>query len=104
MTRVSGHWQTYGLGSARSEQGEGMTYYEAAIEVLRAAKDPLTAKEITKRAIEKGLITPSGKTPVATMKAVLYLRLPNDSNLVKLEDQANGRAKSGSVRWTLARN
>ena len=78
-----------------------MTYYEAAIEVLRAAKAPLTAQEITNRAIEKGLITPSGKTPVATMTAVLYLRLPNDPDLVKLEDRANRRAKPGSVRWTL---
>jgi hypothetical protein len=78
-----------------------MTYYEAAIEVLRAAKRPLTTQEITNRAIEKGLITPSGKTPEATMAAVLYVRLPNDPDLLKLEDRGDRRAKRGSVRWTL---
>ena len=52
-----------------------MTYYEAAIEVLRAANAPLTVQEITVQAIEKDLIRPSGQTPVATMTPVLYLRL-----------------------------
>jgi hypothetical protein len=80
-----------------------MTYYEAAIEVLRAAKRPLTTQEVTNRAIEKGLIAPSGKTPVATMAAVLYGKLPNDPDLLKLEDRAARRAKQGSVRWTLRR-
>ena len=81
-----------------------MTYYEAAIEVLRAANAPLTVQEITVQAIEKGLIRPSGKTPVATMTAVLYLRLPNDPDLVKLGDRVNTRAKAGSVRWALRRD
>ena len=81
-----------------------MTYYEAAIEVLRAAKRPLTAQEITCRAIETGLITPKGKTPVATMVSTLYVRLPNDPDLLKLEDHGNKRAKRGSVRWTLRRS
>ena len=80
-----------------------MTYYEAAIEIMRAAKHPLTVREITSRAIEKGLITPIGKTPVKTMTAVLYVRLPNDSELIKLDDQGGKRAKRGSVRWTLRR-
>jgi hypothetical protein len=80
-----------------------MTYYDAAIEILRAAKNPLTVQEITNRAIEKGLITPNGKTPVATMAAMLYVRLPNDPNLLKLEDRGDKRAKRGSVRWTLRR-
>lgn len=97
------------LGSARSQQGDGMTcyegdgmtYYEAAIEVLKAAKRPLTAEEITNCAIEKGLITSNGKTPAMTMASKLYMRLPNDPNLVKLADRDGKRAKKGSVRWTL---
>jgi hypothetical protein len=80
-----------------------MTYYEAAIEVLRAEKHPLTTQEITNRAIEKGWITPGGKTPVATMGAALYVKLPNDPDLLKLEDRSGRRAKRGSVRWTLRR-
>ena len=78
-----------------------MTYYEAAIQVLRSARDPLTTREITDRAIEIGLITPTGKTPHATMAAELYLRVRNDPELVKIEDPGPYRAKQGSVRWAL---
>ncbi|WP_367185041.1 winged helix-turn-helix domain-containing protein [Trebonia sp.] len=78
-----------------------MTFYEAAIQVLRSAGCPLTTREITTRAIETGLITPRGKTPDATMSAALYLRLRNDAVLVKLQEPGEWRAKQGSVRWTL---
>jgi len=78
-----------------------MTYYEAALQVLRSAQDPLTTPEITDRAIARRLITPRGDTPHATMGAELYLRVRSDSELVKLETPENGRAKKGSVRWTL---
>lgn len=78
-----------------------MRYFEAAIEVLKVAKQPLTAQEITDRAIKGGLITPNGKTPVASMNAALYGRLRNHPDLVKLEDRGDKRAKRGSVRWTL---
>ncbi len=79
----------------------GMTYYKAAIEVLRSASHPLTTREITERAIEAGLITPRGKTPNATMAAALYTHGAHDADLAKLEAPGNGRAKRGSVRWTL---
>jgi hypothetical protein len=78
-----------------------MMYYEAAIEILKVAKRPLTVQEITDQAIETGLIAPRGKTPAATMSAALYVRLRNHPGLVKLEDPANKRAKRGSVRWAL---
>ena len=78
-----------------------MRYHEAAIEVLKVAKRPLTVQEITDRAIKGGLITPRGKTPAATMKAALYVRLRDDPDLVKLEDRSAKIAKRGSVRWTL---
>lgn len=83
---------------------EDMKYYEAAIEVLKAAERPLTAREITDQAMERGLITSNGKTPVATMDAVLYVRLRGHPDLIKLEDRVDGRLKRGSVRWTLRRN
>jgi hypothetical protein len=78
-----------------------MTYYEAALQVLRSARHPLTAREITDRAIERGLITPHGKTPHDTMSSKLYVRAKKDTDLVRLVTPGNGRAKSGSVRWTL---
>lgn len=78
-----------------------MTYYEAALQILRSARHPLTTREITDRAMERKLITPHGKTPQATMSAVLYRRAGNDAEFVKLDTQGNVRAKPGTVRWTL---
>ena len=78
-----------------------MTYYEAALQILRSVRQPLTTREITDLAITEGLIGPVGKTPHASMGRVLYLRVRNNPELVKLEAPGNGRAKSGSVRWTL---
>jgi HB1, ASXL, restriction endonuclease HTH domain len=78
-----------------------MTYYEAALQVLRAARRPLTTQEIADQALEQGLIAPNGKTPHGTMRAKLYLALRSDTALVKLEESTNGRARRGSVRWTL---
>jgi hypothetical protein len=80
-----------------------MNYYEAAVEVLKAARRPLTVREITDQAVEAGLIAPRGKTPVDTMKAALY-RPRGRRDLVKLEDPGEKRAKRGSVRWTLRPN
>jgi hypothetical protein len=78
-----------------------MTYYQAALQVLRSARHPLTTKELTDLAIERGLIKPHGKTPYATMAARLYVEGRNDAELVKLGTPGNGRARRGSVRWTL---
>jgi hypothetical protein len=79
-----------------------MTYYEAALQILRSAGQPLTAQEITDLAISEGLIVPTGKTPVASMERVLYLRVRDgDLELVKIEEPGNARAKRSSVRWAL---
>ena len=82
----------------------GTTYYEAAIQVLRSAQLPLTAREITVRALETGLIRPAGKTPDETMSATLYVHALKDAALTKIEEPGNGRAKRGSVRWMLTPN
>lgn len=78
-----------------------MTYAEAAVEVLRTARAPLTVKEIVERAQAKGLLTPKGRTPEATMSAVLYRKLRRDSAFVKIAEPGNARAVRGSVRSTL---
>lgn len=49
-----------------------LSFKEAAIKILKAADEPLSAKEITKIALEKELIETSGATPDATMAAQLY--------------------------------
>jgi restriction system protein len=78
-----------------------MNYYEAALKVLEAAEHPLSAKEITDRALTAGLITTHGKTPERTMSAALYGQLGTDSSLVKDATAGSVRAKRGTVRWTL---
>jgi ribonuclease E len=48
-----------------------MTFYEAALRILEESGAPLHADEITKRAIEKGMLSHIGKTPEVTMLARL---------------------------------
>lgn len=80
-----------------------MTYYEAALQVLRSSDQPLTTREITDQALEMELIRPNGKTPHATMSAKLYLKTARnqDPMLVRLAVPGHTRAKRGSVRWAL---
>jgi HB1, ASXL, restriction endonuclease HTH domain len=49
-----------------------MTFYEAALQILKSSGKPLTSAEITERALAGGLIVSCDKTPVATMDAELY--------------------------------
>jgi restriction system protein len=49
----------------------GLTTKQAAERVLREAGGPLHADEITRRALNGGLINTKGKTPQATMGAQL---------------------------------
>lgn len=78
-----------------------MTYFEAALQVLKSSREPLTAREITERAVERGLIVPRGKTPEATMRATLYVRLGSDAQLVKTETRDPSPSKPSAVRWAL---
>jgi HB1, ASXL, restriction endonuclease HTH domain len=78
-----------------------MTYFEAALEVLKTARKPLSLREITERALERGLVVPQGKTPQRTMGAALYERLGTDPRLVRTADPGQGRGKPGTVRWAL---
>jgi hypothetical protein len=79
-----------------------VTYYEAALYILKAAQRPLTTQEVTQRAIERGLIAPRGKTPERTMAAVLYRQRVSGSEIIKLGDRGAGaRAKPGTARWTV---
>lgn len=49
-----------------------LSFKEAAVKILKEAEEPLSAKEITKIALEDALIETSGATPDATMAAQLY--------------------------------
>lgn len=62
------------------------TFKDLAFEILKQAGRPLHTKEITKRALQMGLVT-EGKTPEATMNAQLIVdvnRLVEKSRFVKV--------------------
>jgi hypothetical protein len=81
-----------------------MTYVEAAIAVLRSARKPMTAAEITEAALRKGLIRSRGKTPKATMNSALYTYTRDDRDAVLRREYRQGptRAVPDSVRWIYA--
>ncbi len=78
-----------------------MTFQEAAEEVLRASKRPLSVREITEIALNRGLLSTRGKTPEATMSAELY-RAPADGPIRRESKPGQQRAARGSVRWFYA--
>lgn len=80
-----------------------MTYYDAAVQVLRHADQPLTTQQIVEQAVRAGLLQPLGKTPVNTMSALLYVEVrDNPSTEVELvSDRGPRRSRRGSVRWQL---
>jgi hypothetical protein len=81
-----------------------MTYMEAAEAVLEASGRPMTAREIVDEAVRRGLLSPAGKTPDATLNANLYLHVRNCASprIVRLYQEGPTRARRGSVRWALA--
>src|SRR5260370_35057031 len=78
-----------------------MTYFEAAISVLKNARRPLTTKEITDTAILWGLIQPRGKTPIATMGAKLYMHARDARNnpIRRQYRRGSWRAVKDPCRW-----
>ncbi len=50
-------------------------FRNAAIKVLEESKEPLHYKEITKRALEKGILHTEGKTPEASMNAQIVTEI-----------------------------
>jgi len=62
------------------------SFRDAAVKVLSANKQPLHYKEITRRALEKGLIETHGATPEATMNSQIILdirKYKNRSSFIK---------------------
>jgi hypothetical protein len=80
-----------------------MTFLDAALTVLREQGAPMTTREITAKAIERGFIEPTGKTPANTMSATLYtsLRAGKPPSLRRVSESGPKRALRGSVRWAL---
>lgn len=75
-----------------------VTFRQAAEEVLRSAKRPLSTREITDIAVRRELVQTRGKTPEATMSARLY-DSPDDGPIRRQFQIGRVRAVRGSVRW-----
>lgn len=88
---------------AKAQTRKGDPAKQVAIDVLRKAGQPLHAKEIAKRVIDSGRTRLSGKTPEATITAMLavgskpggpFKRV--DKGTYALADAAAGTAKKAA--------
>jgi len=66
-----------------------MTYFKAAVTVLQECNRPMTSREIMDEVIRRGLLIPSGKTPLYTLSSALYTSMQANPSgpLVRLSDQ-----------------
>src|SRR5688500_18748079 len=66
-------------------------FLDAAFKVLNSAGEPLTAAEISSRAIEKGLLATRGHTPSQTMKSKLSTDILVKGDRSRFMRSAQGR-------------
>jgi HB1, ASXL, restriction endonuclease HTH domain len=80
-----------------------VTFRDAAEIVLSDANEPLTVDDVVAEALRRKLVRSSGKTPIATMSACLYVdvRENPETPFIRIADTGRTRARRGSVRWTL---
>lgn len=74
-----------------------MSFIDAAYHVLKAAREPLSAREITAKALKQRLITTKGKTPSATMGACVYVEIKEQGPNARFAKV--GRGKFGLSEW-----
>lgn len=69
---------------------EIMSFKNAALHILKAANEPLSAQEIIERAKQQGILSTEGKTPAATMGAQLYVDI-NKNKRSKFKKVGKGK-------------
>lgn len=74
-----------------------MQFKDAAFEILKIAKQPLHYNEITDQALASGLLDTTGKTPHATMGALLYTDTLNPDSRFRRGDQKGTFTLKSSV-------
>jgi hypothetical protein len=79
-----------------------MSYIQAALTILAAASQPMTAREIAHEAMERGWIQSLGKRPSNNMTARLYEHFgaQDDQRLLRHGSPRRG-GKNAPVRWSL---
>ena len=101
---ASGAWDRLKI-RVSSGRVSHVSYLEAAEAVLKSSKRPLTTREIVAKALARGLIAPTGKTPEASMSARLYVHVrDHPGGRIRREfEPGRGRARRDSVRWLYRR-
>ena len=69
-----------------------MTFLEAAYKILKESEKPLHSKKITELALKRGLLKTAGKTPAATMNALLIFESRKENSQFR---------KTGPSQFTL---
>jgi len=77
------------------------SFLDAAITILKETKREMTARELADAALQRGLVSSSGKTADATLAAQLYVKVREQpcGPLRRIAQQGPSRARRGSVRW-----
>jgi hypothetical protein len=86
------------VSASDTAQRWSLTFFEAAVEVLRQEERALSTRELTDLVLAKKLVRTRGRTPRATMSAALY-SAPADSPIHREYELVYQRARQGSVRW-----
>jgi len=78
-----------------------VSFLKAAISILKETGRDMTATEVARIAIERGLVESRGKTPDATLTAQLYVQVRDHPQgpLRKIAEPGALRARRDSVRW-----
>lgn len=78
-----------------------MSFLRAAISILKETGREMTATQIARIALERGLVASSGKTPGATLAAQLYVHVRDHPQgpLRKIAEPGALRARRDTVRW-----
>jgi len=67
------------------------SFLEAAFQILSETDHPMSAKELTQVALDKGLLETQGVTPAATMAALIYVNLKRKGSASKFVQIAPGQ-------------
>lgn len=70
----------------------------AAHQVLSAAKEPMNVRDITKTAVDKGLWSPGGKTPWATLAAAIGREIKDKGKQSRFKKTDRGLFAASGVK------
>jgi HB1/ASXL restriction endonuclease-like protein with HTH domain len=92
------------MAEKRRSASKVPTFLDAAVEVLRRTRKPLSTREIASAITEGKLVAFAGKTPEKTLSAALYseAQKPEGARVIRHFKPGATRAQRDSVRWTAA--